>query len=75
MSDQQLHDLLASVRDGKLQLEDAIEQLRSLPFEDVGFAHIDHHRQLRCGFPEVVFAQGKTPQQPADPGVLCWIGK
>ena len=66
MSDRQLRDLLVSVRDGDVALDDAIEQLRGLPFEDVGFAHIDHHRQIRCGFPEVVFAQGKTPQQTAE---------
>ncbi|MHB0877531.1 MAG: nickel pincer cofactor biosynthesis protein LarB [Anaerolineae bacterium] len=66
MTDQQLRDLLAGVRDGSIALDDALEGLRSLPFEDIGFAHIDHHRQIRCGFPEVVFAQGKTPEQTAE---------
>ena len=66
MNDTSLRQLLAAVRRGDLPIEDALGRLRTLPFEDVGFAHIDHHRQLRCGFPEVVFAQGKTPQQTAE---------
>ena len=41
-------------------------ELRGLPFEDLGFAQVDHHRSIRQGFPEVVFGQGKTPQQIAD---------
>jgi pyridinium-3,5-biscarboxylic acid mononucleotide synthase len=66
LSDTQLRDLLDAVRSGAASVDQALEQLRTLPFEDVGFAHIDHHRQLRCGFPEVVFAQGKTPAQTAE---------
>ena len=66
MNDALLRQLLAAVRSGDVPIEDAIRRLQTLPFEDVGFAHIDHHRQLRCGFPEVVFAQGKTPQQTAE---------
>jgi pyridinium-3,5-biscarboxylic acid mononucleotide synthase len=59
-----LHKLLESVRDGALSVEDAAQQLRALPYEPVGdFARIDHHRALRCGFPEVVFGQGKTGEQ------------
>lgn len=59
-----LHKLLESVRDGALSVEDAAQQLRALPYELVGdFARIDHHRALRCGFPEVVFGQGKTGEQ------------
>ncbi|NPV07138.1 MAG: nickel pincer cofactor biosynthesis protein LarB [Anaerolineae bacterium] len=65
MNDAYLAELLGAVRAGSLSVEAALEKLRSLPFEDVGFAHIDHHRQLRRGFPEVVFAQGKTPEQVA----------
>lgn len=63
MNDATLLELLSAVRCGSLSTDEALERLRSLPFEDVGFAHIDHHRQLRRGFPEVVFAQGKTPEQ------------
>ncbi len=55
-----LHELLSQVRDGKLDIERALETLRTLPFEDLGFARIDHHRALRKGFPEVIFGQGKT---------------
>ncbi len=44
-------------------MADAVEKLRQLPFEDIGFACIDHHRQLRCGLPEVIFCPGKTTEQ------------
>jgi NCAIR mutase (PurE)-related protein len=58
-----LHDLLRAVKDGLVSPEQAAERLRSLPFEDLGFANIDHHRALRRGFPEVVYGAGKTPAQ------------
>jgi hypothetical protein len=58
-----LRELLEEVRAGHVAPDDAIERLRGLPFEDMGFAKIDHHRALRKGFPEVIFAQGKTPAQ------------
>jgi pyridinium-3,5-biscarboxylic acid mononucleotide synthase len=51
------------VRDGTLPIDDALERLRVLPYEDLGFAKVDHHRGLRDGFPEVVLAMGKTPAQ------------
>jgi len=57
--------LLDQVRKGTLSPDDAVGKLRHLPFEDLGFANIDHHRSLRAGFPEVVFGQGKTPAQVA----------
>lgn len=63
--DAQLLSLLQAVQAGKLEIPQALEQLRSLPYEDLGFARLDHHRALRQGFPEVVFAQGKTPDQVA----------
>jgi hypothetical protein len=53
------------VKSGQLGLEDAMARLRLLPYEDLGFAKIDHHRELRRGFPEVVLGQGKTPEQIA----------
>jgi pyridinium-3,5-biscarboxylic acid mononucleotide synthase len=62
-NDKKLLALLENVRDGKLRVDEATEQLRTLPYEDLGFAKLDHHRSLRQGFPEVVFAQGKTPEQ------------
>jgi NCAIR mutase (PurE)-related protein len=55
--------LLKAVAEGRLGPEEAAERLKSLPFEDLGFAKIDHHRALRRGFPEVVYGGGKTPEQ------------
>jgi NCAIR mutase (PurE)-related protein len=64
-----LHALLTDVRDGALSTEDAhirlLAALRDAPFEDLGFARIDHHRALRQGMPEVVFGEGKSPSQVA----------
>jgi len=59
----QLQRLLQQVRAGKLSVADAVERLRSLPFEDLGFAKLDTHRELRTGFPEVIYCTGKTPDQ------------
>jgi len=59
-----LFQLLNEVKDQTLPVEKAVERLRLLPFEEFGGeVHLDHHRSLRSGFPEVVFAQGKTPSQ------------
>ena len=55
--------LLEDVRAGKRSVAKAVEELRHMPYEDLGFAKIDHHRGLRQGFAEVVYAKGKTPQQ------------
>jgi pyridinium-3,5-biscarboxylic acid mononucleotide synthase len=55
--------LLKAVRDGHVSPEQAAERLKSLPYEDLGFAKVDHHRALRRGFPEVVFGAGKTTEQ------------
>lgn len=63
MNESDIRKLLNEVRGGRLAIERAVERLRNLPFEDLGFAKIDHHRALRQGFPEVVFARGKRPQQ------------
>ncbi|MBE3039800.1 MAG: nickel pincer cofactor biosynthesis protein LarB [Chloroflexi bacterium] len=64
MDEERLRRLLDGVRSGSVTPDSALEQLRSLPFESVAdFARLDHHRTLRCGFPEVIFAQGKTPSQ------------
>jgi len=57
--------LLEGVRSGAVSTEAALVSLRDLPFEDLGFAKVDHHRGLRQGFPEVIFCQGKTPEQIA----------
>lgn len=58
-----LRRLLEEVRDGALPVEAAVDELRRLPFEDLGFAKIDHHRDLRNGAPEAVYCPGKTPEQ------------
>jgi pyridinium-3,5-biscarboxylic acid mononucleotide synthase len=63
MDNQDIQRLLQDVRAGKLSVERGLERLRHMPFEDLGFAKIDHHRGLRQGFAEVVYAKGKTPQQ------------
>jgi pyridinium-3,5-biscarboxylic acid mononucleotide synthase len=60
-----LRKLLQQVRNGVLSPDDAVEKLRHLPFEDLGFAKVDHHRRLRTGMPEVIFGEGKTPAQVA----------
>ena len=60
MEIEKLKTLLEQVKDGEVAVDDALQSLRTLPFEDLGFSKIDHHRQLRTGFPEVIFCQGKT---------------
>jgi len=60
-----LRKLLQQVRSGKLSPDEAVNRLRHMPFEDLGFAKIDHHRRLRAGMPEVIFSRGKTPAQVA----------
>lgn len=56
-------DLLQQVREGSVSPGDAAERLKTLPYEDLGFAKVDHHRALRRGFPEAIFGAGKTPDQ------------
>jgi pyridinium-3,5-biscarboxylic acid mononucleotide synthase len=63
MTPPQIRALLEEVKKGKQSVDTALEKLKHLPFEDMGFARIDHHRVLRQGFPEVVFGRGKTQQQ------------
>ena len=58
-----LRKLLEDMRDGKLDVDQAMSRLRRMPFEQMGFATIDHHRGIRCGFGEVIFCPGKTPDQ------------
>lgn len=65
MDPKTLHDLLEAVRQGQVSPDQASQQLRTLPYEDLGFAKVDHHRALRRGFPEAVFGAGKTPEQVA----------
>jgi pyridinium-3,5-biscarboxylic acid mononucleotide synthase len=65
MNSQDLLKLLELVQSGKLGPANAIERLKHLPFEDLDFAKVDHHRALRQGFPEVIFGKGKTAEQIA----------
>ena len=63
MITEQLEALLAEVAAGRMAPKAALDRLRHIPFEDISFARIDHHRALRQGQPEVVFCEGKTPEQ------------
>ncbi|HEU0140322.1 MAG TPA: nickel pincer cofactor biosynthesis protein LarB [Bryobacteraceae bacterium] len=63
MDQEHLRELLEGVSAGAVGVDAALERLRHLPFEDLGFAKVDHHRALRHGMPEVIFAKGKTPEQ------------
>ncbi len=58
-----LEELLEAVREGNISIEQAVERFQTLPYEDIGFARIDHQRDLRCGFPEVIYCPGKTVEQ------------
>ncbi len=63
MDQEQLKTLLEQVKFGALEVDAAMERMRHLPFEDLGFAKVDHHRALRHGMPEVILGKGKTPEQ------------
>ncbi|MFA6111072.1 MAG: nickel pincer cofactor biosynthesis protein LarB [Candidatus Latescibacterota bacterium] len=63
MDQETIRKLLEEVASGTVPPERALERLRDLPFENLGFAHVDHHRALRTGYPEVIFCQGKTQEQ------------
>jgi NCAIR mutase (PurE)-related protein len=58
-----LRQLLKKVSGGSMTVKQALDRLRDLPFEDLGYANIDHHRAIRKGYPEVIFCQNKTPEQ------------
>jgi NCAIR mutase (PurE)-related protein len=66
MNTHSLRKLFDDVRKKRISPDDAVARLRHLPFEDLGFAKVDHHRALRTGMPEVIFSQGKTPRQVAE---------
>jgi NCAIR mutase (PurE)-related protein len=65
MDSERIVELLTEVRRGKVSVSQAVARLRHLPFEDLGFAKVDHHRALRQGFPEVIMGQGKQPKEIA----------
>lgn len=66
MDQHQLKSLLNKIAQHEITPEQAICEFQQLPYQDIGFAKIDHHRAVRCGFPEVIFCQGKQPEQVAE---------
>jgi pyridinium-3,5-biscarboxylic acid mononucleotide synthase len=66
MKESDIRELLEAVSRGKLNVNEATAKLKHLPFEDIDFAKVDHHRALRQGFAEVIFGKGKSPQQVAE---------
>lgn len=63
MSEKSLRNLLEDIKSDKVSIDEAVESLRQLPYKDLGFAKVDHHRELRQGYPEVIYCAGKTPEQ------------
>ena len=63
MTESQILELLKNVKEGNLDFGQAVDQLKQLPFEDLGYAKVDHHREIRTGYPEVIFCPGKTNEQ------------
>lgn len=66
MNKEEIKVLLESVKDNKINIEEALEKLEDLPFKDLGFAKIDNHREIRNGYPEVIYCEGKTVNQVRD---------
>lgn len=66
MTGKEVEKLLKDVREGKKSVEEALEVLKSFPYTDLGFARIDHHREIRTGYPEIVYCAGKTNEQVRD---------
>src|SRR5580698_8054873 len=73
MQPESIRKLFEQVRKGKLSPDEAVARLRHMPFEDLGFAKVDHHRALRAGMPEVILGEGKTPAQVA--GIFARLAK
>ena len=66
MNKEEIKVLLEGVKDNKINIEEALEKLEDLPFKDLGFAMIDNHREIRVGYPEVIYCEGKTVDQVRD---------
>ena len=73
MNAESIRQLFEQVRKGKLTPDDAVSRLRHLPFEDLGYAKVDHHRALRNGMPEIILGEGKTSAQVA--GIFARLAK
>ena len=63
MTRNEIENLLKEVKNGKKSVEEALEVLKNFPYTDLGFARIDHHREMRTGYPEIVYCAGKTVEQ------------
>jgi NCAIR mutase (PurE)-related protein len=63
MNAEYIHQILSELKNGQLGIDDAFEALKNLPYSDLGYAKVDHHRSLRRGYPEVIFCAGKTVEQ------------
>lgn len=63
MNATELKEILTSIKEGSIEIEEAMERLRNFPYTDLGFARIDNHRELRTGYPEIVYCAGKTNEQ------------
>ena len=66
MREEKIKELLEAVKSGEVTSEEAFDKLKTLPYSDLGFANVDHHRSIRTGFPEVIYSQGKKPEQIRD---------
>src|SRR5207245_8247574 len=73
MNAEAIRRIFEEVRKGKLSPDEGVARLRHLPFEDLGFAKVDHHRALRNGMPEIILGEGKTPAQVA--GIFSRLAK
>ena len=65
MNSHRIRELIECHRDGGIGTDELMEVLKDLPFEDLGFARVDHHRRMRSGYPEVIYGEGKSPEQAA----------
>jgi len=63
MDEKKLRELLERVKEGEISIDEALNNLKELPFKDLGFAKVDHHREIRKGYPEVIYGEGKTREQ------------
>lgn len=73
MQEKDIKTLLEQVKNAEISIDEAAETLKDLPYKDMGFANIDNHRAIRTGYPEVIFCQGKTPEQIRD--IMCELVK
>jgi len=73
LNSEELRKLLINVKEGQLSIEDGLETLKDLPFKDLGYAMIDNHREVRVGYPEVIYCAGKTVDQVK--GIIEWMVK